>query len=242
MKPSTFTLVCTAIGEVLISGAVLLLMFVGWKLGWQDVTYATHQSDAAAAQSEAWIAAASEDVTPHSAEFGDPTVGEAPQAGTAFAVLYVPRYGPDYRRTIAEGFGAEVLNSFDLGIGHYPGTQMPGDTGNFAIAGHRSAYGGAMHLIDQLVPGDPIIVQTADGWYTYRFRSERIISPDKIDVIWPVPGAEGAEPTERLITLTTCNPLYSSRERIAAVGVLESWRPLSAGPPGVIAAQVAAQN
>ena len=46
-------------------------------------------------------------------------------------------------------------------------------------------------------------------------------------------------PTDRVITLTTCNPLYSTAERLIAYGVLESWQPLSAGPPAEIAADVA---
>lgn len=161
----------------------------------------------------------------------EPVVARAPDAGEPIAVLYVPRFGEDYRRTIAEGVGTSVLNSTKLGIGHYPDTQMPGEVGNFAIAAHRSAYGGGMHLINELRIGDPIYVQTADGYYTYRFRDISYVEPTDIDVIAPVPNAPGAAPTDRIITLTSCNPLYSTDERIIAYGVFDSWQPTSAGAP-----------
>ncbi|MGO7984038.1 sortase domain-bontaining protein, partial [Rhizobium johnstonii] len=83
------------------------------------------------------------------------------KAGKAFGVLYVPRFGDTYQRNIAEGTGTDVLNSTKLGIGHYPDTQLPGEVGNFAIASHRSAYGGGMHVLNEFQLGDPIIVQTA---------------------------------------------------------------------------------
>ena len=108
-----------------------------------------------------------------------------PATPTPFAVLYVPRFGADYKRTIAEGTGTDVLNSPDLGIGHYPGTQMPGEVGNFAIASHRSANGGGMHLINELQLGDAIYVQTADGYYTYRFRDFEYVPPSAVEAHRP---------------------------------------------------------
>lgn len=240
--------VFTISGEVLMTAAVLILLFLGWKLFWQDAIYVNQQSSAADATSQEWV----KDVTPHSPDYtidyGEPPVADSPAGnGEAFAVLYVPRFGPDYRRNIAEGIGHDVLNSFELGLGHYPDTNLPGAYGNFAVASHRSAYGGGLHWIDQLVPGDPIIVQTKDGWYTYLFQQEEIVTPDHVEVLDAVPGMNGEPvvdqtPTERVITLTTCTPLYSTAKRIAAFGVFDNWRPLSAGPPKVIAAQVAAQG
>lgn len=134
-----------------------------------------------------------------------------------------------------------VLNSMTLGIGHYPGTQMPGQIGNFAIAAHRSAYGGGMHLINQLQLGDAIYVQTADGYFTYRFRDLQYVHASEVGVIAPVPDFAGVAPTDRIITLTSCNPLYSVAERIIAYGVFESWQPTSAGPPTALAPIIAAQ-
>jgi sortase A len=159
--------------------------------------------------------------------------------GEAFAVMYVPRFGDGSQRRIAEGTGLDVLNSSELGVGHYPGTQMPGQVGNFAIASHRSAYGGGMHEIEQLQLGDAIYIQTQDGWYTYRFRDLEFVTPETVAVLAPVPHHPELQAGDRFITLTSCNPLYSTAERIVAYGVLESWQPTSVGPPTEIAAAVA---
>ena len=232
------------------------MLFLAWQLWFNDMLMANEQSSAAGEISQDWIeqdrqaqAEAEQNGTETDSEaapvaeegYGDPIVAAAPGDGEAFAVLYVPRFGADYNRTIAGGTGRNVLNSTRLGIGHYPGTQMPGEVGNFAVAAHRSAYGGGMHLINELQLGDAIYVQTADGYYTYRYRDMEYVSPATVGVIAPVPNAPDAPPIDRLITLTSCNPLYSTAERIIAYGVLESWQPTSAGAPAELAPIIAAQ-
>jgi sortase A len=237
------------LGELLITAGVLVFLFLGWQLWWNDMVMAGEQSKAATEISQRWITqerstGGTAAPTPAAAEpggYGDPVVSVAPAAGQAFAVLYVPRYGADYHRSIAEGTGHSVLNSTRLGIGHYSGTQMPGEVGNFVVAAHRSAYGGGMHLINELQLGDAIYVQTADGYYTYRFRDLEYVQPTAVEVLAPVPNQPGVAPTDRIITLTSCNPLYSTAERIIAYGVFESWQPTSAGPPQGLAPIIAAQ-
>ena len=225
------------LGELLITGGVLVLLFLGWQLWWNDAVMAASQARAAESISQGWVDEVKSDPAPAAeTDFGDPVVATAPTDQTAFAVLYVPRFGDTYKRTIAEGTGTNVLNSPDLGIGHYPGTQMPGEVGNFAIASHRSANGGGMHLIHELRLGDAIYVQTADGYYTYRFRDLEYVPPSAVEAIAPVPHDPDGTPVDRLIALTTCNPLFSTAERIIAYGVYESWQPTSAGPPAELAA------
>ncbi|PJJ65282.1 class E sortase [Compostimonas suwonensis] len=232
------------LGEVLITGGVVVLLFLGWQLWWNDWIMSNQQASAAQDLTQQFIEndRATQDPTAPPPDpavgYGDPVVGAAPTDGEAFAVLYIPRYDINKPRKIAEGTGTNVLNSEYLGIGHYPGTQMPGEVGNFAVAAHRSAYGGGMHLINEFQLGDPIYVQTQDGWYTYRFRDLEYVQDTQVDVLNPVPGVDGIAPTDRIITLTSCNPLYSTAERIIAYGVFESWQPTSAGPPADIAAAV----
>ncbi len=214
---------------------VVLLLFVFWQLVWNDRVLAGSQSEAAVEFSEELASdqpdATDDPVVTPPADPSEPEVmSGAPTDGTAFGVLYVPRFGEGTQRRIAEGVGFNVLNSNRLGIGHYPGTGLPGQEGNFAIAGHRSAFGGAMHLIDKLRVGDAIYVQTKQGWYTYRFRNLEYVPATAIEVLNPTPQGAAAA-TNRYITLTSCNPLYSTAERIIAYGVLESWRPASEGPP-----------
>ena len=241
-------------GELLITAGVLVFAFLGWQLWWNDMVMAGQQSKAAAEISQSWIQddlssrdqapiapEATEPVESAPVDFGEPVVGEAPANAESFAVLYVPRFGADYHRSIAEGIDDEVLNSSRSGIGHYPDTQMPGEVGNFAVAAHRSANGGGMHLINELQLGDAIYVQTADGYYTYRFRDLEYVAPTAVEVIAPVPHDPDGTPVDRFITLTSCNPLLSTAERIIAYGVLESWQPTSAGPPAEVATVINAQ-
>ncbi len=80
-----------------------------------------------------------------------------------------------------------MLNSAELGVGHYPSTQMPGAVGNFAIAAHRSAYGGGMHRSSSCSSATAIYIETADGWYTYGFRNLEYVRPTAVGVLDPVP-------------------------------------------------------
>ncbi len=238
------TSVVGVIGELLLTAGVLILLFLGWQLWWNDAIMAGQQSTAASDLSAQWLqegrAAHGDTPPPAPEDYGDPVVAPASfQNGEPFAVMYVPRFGEDSQRRIAEGVGLDVLNTTRLGVGHYPGTQMPGEVGNFAIASHRSAYGGGMHEIEQLQLGDAIYIQTQDGWYTYRFRDFEYVTPETVDVLAPVPHHPDLAPTDRIVTLTSCNPLYSTAERIIAYGVLESWQPATAGPPVEIADIVA---
>jgi len=79
-------------------------------------------------------------------------------------------------------------------------------------------------------------VETSDGWFTYAYRSLEYVRPGGVGVIEPVPQHPGIEAIDQVITLTTCNPLLSSAERLVAYGVLESWQPTSAGMPEELAA------
>ena len=234
------------LGEILMTAGALVLLYLGWQLWWNDAVIANQQTSEAAELRESWgDTAPAPESSPAPSEspagFGDPVIAPVAALDTSFGNLYIPRYGEGWVRTIAEG--VDAANVLDEGsIGHYPGTQMPGETGNFALAAHRSAYGGGMHLIDELQLGDAIYIETADGWYTYRFRNLEYVQPSEIQVIDPVPWTTGATPTDRLITLTSCNPLYSTAERIIAYGVFESWQPRSAGAPAEIAASLAQEG
>jgi sortase A len=85
--------------------------------------------------------------------------------GTGIANLYIPRLGDDYHFAIVQGTDDASL---DKGPGHYTGTALPGQKGNFAVAGHRVGKGEPFLNLDQLQPGDAIVVETASTWYVYR--------------------------------------------------------------------------
>lgn len=239
-------------GELLITVGVLVLLFLGWQLWWNSIVLGNQQSGAATSLSDQWqtLAPTGAPVVPTPTttvpgstvpDFGRPPVLAAPAAGADFAILYVPRFGEGYKRTISQGIDpGSVLNKG--GAGHYPDSQMPGEVGNFAIAAHRDGWGSAFININELHLGDAIYVETRDGWYTYRFRGLEYVTPFGVGVIDPIPQVTGATATDRLITLTSCNPLYIASERIIGYGAFESWQPRSAGAPTQIAAYVGTGN
>ncbi len=241
------------VGELLITAGVLVLLFLGWQVWWNSLVLAGQQTNAAASQSQKWIDQASASPTPapkptttpgtNKPDYGPPPVMKEPADYQPFAVLYIPRLGPEWKRVIRQTVDVEqVLNSYTAGVGHYPGTQMPGAVGNFAVAGHDSGWGNAFIDLSTLHLNDAIYVQTKDGWYTYRFRNFEYVQPSAVSVLYPVPREKDATPVDRIMTITTCNPPFHAGERLIAYTLFDSWQPLSAGAPAEIAAQVKAQG
>ncbi len=224
-------------GELLITAGIVLLLFVGWELWWTNVEADAKQTEAVKSFAQEFTGPIAPAAPAGPVDYGTPVVGTAPGNGGTIGIMYIPRFGQDYTRPIIEGTGSDVLDT--LGLGHYGTTSMPGAPGNFAVAGHRQTHGAVLDNIHTLVPGDKIYVQTADGYYTYVFRNNQIVLPDRTDVLMPVPTQPGATPTESILTMTSCNPRFGAQERIIAYSVLDGWQPASAGPPSEIAAQVA---
>ncbi|WP_022917353.1 class E sortase [Ruania albidiflava] len=216
-----------ALGELLITAGVLLALFVVWQLWWTDVE-GERSAEQAIEQFETDIPEVPDTVG--QPRTGPPPEEVAPGEGEVFGTLYVPDWGADYRMPLAEGVDlATVLN--DGRVGHYPETAMPGQVGNFAMAGHRQTYGKPFYAVDTLDEGDPVVVQTAQAWYVYTVTSHEIVRPDQVEVIAPVPGDPGADPTEAMLTMTSCHPLWSTAERYIVHAQLDYWLPLDEGYP-----------
>lgn len=148
--------------------------------------------------------------------------------GEGFAVLHIPRLGDDWTAVVVEGVSDDDL----LGkVGHFKRSTDPGKVGNFAIAAHRLTQGSLFRYVDTLKPGDAIVVETENRWFVYRFVKKKTIEPEDVEVLEPVPFHPGKEPTQALITLTTCHPWYSSDQRLVVVGELEEVRLKSMGRP-----------
>lgn len=232
-----------ALGELFITAGLVLLLFVAWQLWWTDVEANREQAQTTDRLIQDWGDGARATTPPAEAAADSGPPPDLPQAaaGEAFAILRIPSFGPQWQeRPIVQGTTLDLLEG---GVGHYTdpeivpgGSVMPGGIGNFALAGHRVTYGRPFFRIDELKPGDPLIVETADNWYVYRMRSSTIVTPDRVDVVAPVPEQPGVEPTERLMTLTACHPRYSARQRYIVYAVMESWQPKSAGEPAALAA------
>jgi sortase A len=221
------------IGELMITAGVLLGGFVVWQLWWTDV-----EGDRAQAQVledldwEPVPAAVADAAAPSVAarQTGEPPVPAEPEHATTFATMVVPRWAGEPERPVSQGVDRETVLD-PLGVGHYPGTAMPGAVGNFSVAAHRTTYGKPFNRIAELVAGDPVVVRTEATWYVYRVTGTQIVGPSDVSVIEPDPAAPGAEPTQRTMTMTTCHPMFSARERYVVHATLDYWAPTSGPAP-----------
>jgi sortase A len=123
---------------------------------------------------------------------------------------------------VIEGVGVSDLRK---GPGHYPGTALPGQVGNFVVSGHRTTYSAPFNKLGELDRGDEILIDTRDDQYVYKVTDRRIVKPTEVDVTAPVPFHPGRRPTDRMITLTTCHPKYSAAKRMIIFGELASAVP-----------------
>lgn len=244
------------VGEVLITLGLVLLLFVFYAVYVTDWLSALKQRDATAALDDQWR-------NPRG-------LVDRPLEGEGFARMYVPSFGPDFVFTVLEGTGEDTLA---VGPGHYVGTAMPGQPGNFAVAGHRVGKGSPFNDLDLLGSCDAIVVETIDQWFVYRVLplqgeaadwaatkataphcagvaplpnpysevvGKEIVLPSQKEVIAPVPDQPGLTPPAGqagLITLTTCHPQFSARERLIVHGVLVAHYPKVPGHrPGELTA------
>ena len=135
-----------------------------------------------------------------------------PERGQAFAILSIPKIDKlSDGWTIVEGVARSQLKT---GAGHYPATPLPGQPGNSSIAGHRTTYGAPFYDLEVLEPGDTIEVETALGVSIYEVRETVIVRPTEIWVTQDRPGA--------WLTLTTCHPKLSSRQRLVVFAEMVS--------------------
>ena len=113
---------------------------------------------------------------------------------------------------------------------------MPGSVGNFAVAGHRNGYGRPLGDVDLLQEGDAIIVRTKDYWYVYKYTTYKSVTPEHSEVIAANPEDLNTPPSKRMITLTTCEPKYTTAtHRWISYGELSYWAKVSDGVPQELA-------
>lgn len=166
------------------------------------------------------------------------------EGGEAIAQITIPRIEVD--KYIVEGVKVEDLRKAP---GHYRATVFPGQEGNSGIAGHRTTYGAPFNRIDELQPGDEILVTTVQGDHVYRVMSaDEAYGPEKTGSLtdYEVPEGQGdlghiivgPEATwvlgdfgDNRITLTACHPKFSARERIIVAAVLVSAPVGTVAPP-----------
>jgi LPXTG-site transpeptidase (sortase) family protein len=137
-------------------------------------------------------------------------VEEKPETGDSFSIIRIPKLERlSEGWAVVQGVSRRNLRS---GAGHMPHTPLPGQPGNAVISGHRTTYGAPFHELDELVPGDIIEIETAIGVHTYAVDEVVVVGPREL---WVTEEREGA-----WLTLTTCHPKFSSRQRLVVFAEL----------------------
>lgn len=210
MPFSTFRV---TVGRVLLVAGVLVLLFIPYLIWGTGVITAQAQADLRQQFARTQRAShASGPLHPPTPTTGTPTVAPPiapPPLGGPVGILAIPKISVSM--VVVEGTDADQLRS---GPGHYPGTPLPGEAGNVAIAGHRTTYLHPFYNLDGLAPGDPVMVLTVQGLFSYHVVSIRVVDPTDVAVVAPT-----ATP---MLTLTTCNPRYSASQRLVVQAALVS--------------------
>lgn len=222
-KDSPAVVASRVVGEMFISLGVLMLLFVTYQLWWTNIRADLIAGKETNKIQDEWAS-------------GERKPGVF-EPGQGFAIMHIPKL--DVVAPIAEGIDKEKV--LDRGmIGHYGEgrlkTAMPSaKQGNFSVAGHRNTHGEPFRYINKLQPGDPIVVETQDTYYTYEMtRTLPQTSPSNVSVIAPVPAGSGFTAPGRYLTLTTCTPEFTSTYRLIVWGKMVDERPRSKGKPDAL--------
>jgi sortase A len=238
------------VGQLLITAGVVVLLFVVYEVYVTNYFAHQQQTKVKTALSKQWQSG-DDPLLPLPGQHA-PSVAD----GKGIAYLYIPRLGRDYAWAIVEGTTDADL---EKGPGHYSGTALPGQVGNFAVAGHRVGKGEPFLNLDHLRAGDVVIVQTESSWFVYRVKGTQhgnistpdadgiagreIVSPSDSAVLADVPDHPGARPTEKLMTMTTCHPKFTAAKRMIIHAALAKTVPASGtAMPAAIQALYAGQE
>ena len=234
------------LGRILLVIGVLMFGFVAYQLWGTGIEYRQHQSTLAKefAERQAELLGSNEtspdSTSPDSTDPADatgtlvsPTTFPGtknkkrwpkPAPGDVIAIIAIPKV---HKRVYAVA-GVDS-NDLKQGLGHYPKTPLPGQLGNSAFAGHRTTFGAPLFDIDKLSIGDEIVVDTITNQrYVYLVSSSpRVVAANAGSVV------ETTNRTVATLTLTSCHPKYSAKERIVVVATLDPSRSGVVEPPFV---------
>ena len=137
----------------------------------------------------------------------DPKLGFENEDIDAIGIMVIPKI--NVKVLVAEGTEDEKLKYY---VGHFENTALPGEKGNFAVAGHRNyIYNEMFRDVNQLEAGDDIIVRTAKGEFTYKVKEQKVIEPTDVDILDPT--------DDSTVTLVTCT--IGGKQRLVVIGELE---------------------
>lgn len=130
--------------------------------------------------------------------------------GTPLAKLSIPTAGV-INDIVVEGADEQRLQE---GPGHYPNTSLPGQSGNVAIAGHRTTWLRPFYDLNAVKPGDQITLSIGNTTWVYSVSWIKVVLPTDTSVLAPT--------SNWSLTLTTCTPLYSAAQRLIVRATLNN--------------------
>jgi len=193
-----------------------LLLFIGVIcVGYFLYTYA-----------EAWLYQAFED-----RELDKILSDTAPTGTSGTTEETIPRAGALPRRTFAQGstvgrieiprLGVSAViragsdaRTLRLAVGYIPGTAVPGEPGNFGLAGHRDTF---FRKLRDISPDDEIRIVTKDGVFNYYVQRTTIVMPQDVWVLDPT-----SYPALTLVTCYPFNYIGSAPQRFIVRAVLRT--------------------
>jgi sortase A len=210
--------VIRAAGEILLTAGVVGLLFLSYLVWGTGIRAASAQRALSSELNLQWqrqapVRGDAADVSPERFDVA---------TGQPFAFIRIPAFGQQWRFTLIQGTALAQLN---VSPGHVPGTQWPGQLGNFAVAGHRVTAGNPFWSLPSMKDGDLVYIQTRLNDYTYRVIGKKMVTPADTAVLDPVPGHPRQRPARRLISLITCDPAWTGTHRVIVTGVLVAAKP-----------------
>jgi sortase A len=207
-------------GQTLITLGLVVMLFAAYEVWGKAMEVGAEQSRLRGGLDAAWAAEPRQATAPV----------EVPVLGKGMSRMYIPRLNKSW--VVVEGVRPADIKAAP---GHYPESALPGQDGNFAVAGHRMPS--VWWDLDKMRGGDPIVIETASNWVVYRVYKIHIVQPTEVGVVAPNPENPQADSgTRQLITLTTCNPKWDNYERLVVHGEVSREQPKSAGRPAELAA------
>ncbi|HKN98671.1 MAG TPA: class E sortase, partial [Pseudonocardiaceae bacterium] len=147
-------------GEVLVTLGMVVLLFVVYELYITNIFAAQKQASATTTLNQEW------DTVFNGVNGANQRANHFDLTdGHGIAKLYIPAFGQDYVFTIVEGTTQDDLA---IGPGHYVGSALPGEPGNFAVAGHRVGEGAPFDDLGLVQSCDAILIETQSDWFVYR--------------------------------------------------------------------------
>jgi LPXTG-site transpeptidase (sortase) family protein len=187
-------------GELMITFGLVVLLFAGYEVFGNSAKVQDEQNSLDSELVQQWD-------NPTVAPSGPVNNGPAAPGKNLVGRIYIPKIDKEW--VVVNGVRPQDIK---YAPGHYPETALPGQIGNFSVAGHRIKK--IFWRLDELRPGDVVGVETQTNWYVYRVIGHEIVKPSAVEVVAPVPDKPGQKPAQALLTLTTCNPKFNNYQRL----------------------------